>query len=149
MSNNEVDLLIQKFQEEMIKEARKAYGEVFFQRWQHPLYMERMEDADVFSQLTGKCGDTMLIFLKFENGYVKKACFQTDGCAPSIVCGSFAAELAIGKSPEELLEISAENIIREIGLLPEEVQHCAFLAAETVHRAVDKYMIQQIEKNKS
>ena len=147
--SDDIDLFIQKFQEEMIKEARKAYGEVFFQRWQHPIYMGRMEDADVFSQLTGQCGDTMVIFLKFENGFVKKASFQTDGCAPSIVCGSFAAELTIDRSPEELLEISVDTIVKKIGGLPEEVQHCAFLAAATVHNAVDRYMIQQIQKNKA
>jgi len=144
-----IDQAIQKIQEEILDQARKTYGEVFFQRWQNPLYVGRLENADVSAQLKGQCGDTMLIFLKFENGVVKKASFQTDGCGPSIVCGSFAAELSVGKSPEELLDISADKIISKIGTLPEEVQHCAYLAAETVHNAVDRYMIQQIKKNKN
>lgn len=146
--SDDIDAFIQKFQEEMLKQARENYGDAFLHRWQKPLYMGILEDADVSSSLKGSCGDTIVISLKFENGSVKKASFQTDGCAPSIVCGSVAAELSMGKSPEELLEISAETIINTIGRLPQEVQHCAFLAAATVHSAVDKYMIKQIRKDK-
>ena len=143
----DIDQVIQKLQEEIINEARKTYGEDFFQRWQNPLYIGRLEDADVSAQLKGQCGDTIAIFLKFENSTVKKASFETDGCAPSIVCGSIAAELTLGKSPEALLEITAEKIIKKIGRLPEEVLHCAFLAAAVVHSTVDKYMIELIQKD--
>jgi NifU-like protein involved in Fe-S cluster formation len=146
--SGDIDVLIQKFQEEMLKQARENYGDAFLQRWQHPMYMGALAGADVSSSLKGTCGDTILISLKFRNGSVEKASFQTDGCAPSIVCGSYAAELSIGKSPEELLEISAETIVNAIGRLPQEVQHCAFLAAATVHSAVDKYIIKQIRKDK-
>jgi nitrogen fixation NifU-like protein len=146
--SDDIDSFIQKFQEEMLKQARENYGDVFLQRCQQPLYRGIMEDADAASLLKGSCGDTIEIFLKFKNGFVKKALFQTDGCAPSIVSGSFAAELSIGKTPEELLDINAETIINAIGRLPQEVQHCAYLAAATVHSAVDKYMIKQISKDK-
>lgn len=146
--SDDIDAFVQKFQEEILKQARENYGDAFFQRWQQPLYMGLMEDADAASLLKGSCGDTIEIFLKFKNRFVEKALFQTDGCAPSIVCGSFAAELSIGKTPEELLEISAATIIDKIGKLPQEVQHCAFLAAATVHSAVDKYMLKQVHKDK-
>ena len=145
---DDIDVFVQRLQEAMLEEAKENYGEVFFKRWQHPLYMGAMADADVSAQLTGQCGDTISIYLKFENGFVKNASFETDGCAPSIVCGSYAAELSIDKSPEELLDISVETITTQLGGLPEEVQHCAFLAAATIHGAVDKYMIRQIEEKR-
>ncbi len=137
---DDIDLLVQRFQEEMLQEARKTYGETFFARWQNPLYMGCMNDADATACLKGSCGDTMTIYLKFENNRVKDAAFQTDGCAPSIVCGSYAAELSFDKDPAALLDISAQNIIERLGYLPEAVQHCAFLAASTVHEAVNHYM---------
>ncbi len=142
----DLDTLLEKFQQEMLRDARKTYGEIFFSRWQNPLYMGALDDADATACLTGDCGDTMLIFLKFESGRVMAASFQTDGCAPSIVCGSVAAELALGKDPEALLDISASNIIEQLGHLPEAVQHCAHLAAATVHHAVDRYMADQVAK---
>jgi nitrogen fixation NifU-like protein len=81
----------------------------------------------------------MKIFLKFENEKVKEASFQTDGCGSSMICGSFAAELALGKKPDEVRDVTKETILETIGGLPEEEQHCALLAANTLHRALDSY----------
>ena len=67
-------------------------------------------------------------------------------CWSSTVCGSFAAELALGKNPDELVEITGEEILQIIGGLPEENQHCAFLAAETLQAALSDYMMKQTQK---
>ena len=58
----------------------------------------------------------MEIFLRFENDRVKEASFQADGCGSSIVCGSFAAEMSLGKTPDELLEISGQAILQKLEL---------------------------------
>jgi nitrogen fixation NifU-like protein len=79
---------------------------------------------------------------------VKEATFQTDGCGSSTVCGSFAAELAHGRNPDEIAEITGEMILGVLGGLPEEDRHCAFLAAETLQEALDDYMrIQRKREN--
>jgi nitrogen fixation NifU-like protein len=83
--------------------------------------------------------DTMEIFLRFEGGRVREASFITDGCGPSMICGSLAAELATGKNPDEIREISAETILDTIGGLPEEDMHCASLAANTLQVALHNY----------
>lgn len=85
----------------------------------------------------------MDIFLKFKEGTVSEASFTTDGCGPSMICGSLAAELAIGKDPEELKKITAETILEVIGGLPEEDQHCASLAANTLQMALFRYLDQE------
>jgi len=88
----------------------------------------------------------MEIFLKFEKDTVKEATFRTDGCGSSLVCGSFAAELALGKSPDEVAEISGETILEVLGGLPEEDRHCALLAAQTLQEALDDYMQKERRK---
>ena len=60
-----------------------------------------------------------------------------------MICGSLAAELAIGKDPEELKKITAETILEVIGGLPEEDQHCASLAANTLQMALFRYLDQE------
>jgi nitrogen fixation NifU-like protein len=45
-----------------------------------------MTDADAHARVTGQCGDSMEIYLKFENGRVKEASYFTDGCASSAIC---------------------------------------------------------------
>ncbi|MCF8082582.1 MAG: iron-sulfur cluster assembly scaffold protein, partial [Deltaproteobacteria bacterium] len=78
-----------------------------------------------------------------EQDRVKAASFQTDGCGSSSVCGSFAAEMALGKTPDELVDVTGEAILQKLGGLPEEDQHCAFLAGETLQEALHNYMVKQ------
>jgi nitrogen fixation NifU-like protein len=108
--------------------------------------MGALDDPDAYAKVKGTCGDSVEIFLKFENGRVTKASFQTDGCGPSVVCGSYAAEMAIGKDPDELTEITGNIILEKLGGLPEENEHCAFLAAESLHQALNEYMIKQTDQ---
>jgi len=82
----------------------------------------------------------MEIFLKFENDHVKQVSYFTDGCASSSICGSFAAELAIGKDPDELTDISGVTVLEKIGRLPAADRHCADLAAATLQEALSDYM---------
>lgn len=137
------DEFVNSLQEKIFEDAKQAYGEKGFQRWRDPLFSGRMEDCDAHACIRGKCGDTMEIYLKFENNRVKQASHFTDGCASSGLAGSFAAELAIGKNPDELIEITGDIVLKAIGRLPDEDRHCADLAAETLQEALANYMTSQ------
>jgi len=141
-----LDSFIDGLQDQIYRETRAAYGDLAFERWQNMRYLGSMENPDGYARITGSCGDTMEIYLKFKNNHVKKASFQTDGCGTSAVCGSFAAEMALGGTPDELLEITGERILEILGGFPEEDEHCAFLAAETLQEALNNHMIKQTEK---
>jgi len=139
------DEFVNNLQEQIFDEAREVYGEKGFNRWRNPKYNERMENADAHARITGPCGDTMEIFLKFENNRVKQASYFTDGCASSSLSGSFAAEMAAGKDPDQLTKITGGSVLEKIGQLPEEDRHCAFLAAETLQEALSNYMSRKEE----
>jgi nitrogen fixation NifU-like protein len=145
---NELDDFVQDLQGQIYEETRAAYGEVAFERWLNPIYMGMIDNPDGYGCLTGSCGDTMQVFLKFENDKVKEASFLTDGCGASAVCGSFAAELALGKGPDELVEITGDAILKILGGLPKEDEHCAYLAGETLQEALDEYMVKQRSKDR-
>lgn len=138
-----IDAFVEKLQEQIFTETRQAFGEAGFERWRNPLFRGPLDQADAHAQLTGNCGDTMQIFLKFKSNRVSAAAYLTDGCGSSTVCGSFAAEMAIGKNTDELMEITGEAILGRIGRFPEEDRHCAFLAAETLQEALNQYMLAQ------
>jgi len=65
----------------------------------------------------------MQIFFKVKDGRLSKIKFRTDGCSSSIAAGSMAAELAQGKKPEEVAEISQQMILNALDGLPEESVH--------------------------
>lgn len=137
---NDFDCFVNNLQEQIFDEARAAYGEKGFDRWRNPKFNGSMTSPDGCARITGECGDTMEIFLKFENDIVSAASYVTDGCASSAICGSFAAELAMGKDPDRLIDITGETVLRAIGRLPEEEHHCARLAAEALQEALSDYM---------
>jgi nitrogen fixation NifU-like protein len=147
MSDN-FDAFIENLQRQIFDEAKEALGELGFQRWRNPLYQGRMENPDAHARIKGTCGDTMEIFLKFEHDRVKEAAYWTDGCASSTVCGSLAAEIAIGKNPDELCEITGETILNILGRFPKEDEHCAFLAVETLQEALNNYLMKTRAKDR-
>ena len=145
---NDAGELDKEIQELLIKHAKAIYGEAVFERMTNPRYMGIILDANAYAQVKGSCGDTVVIYLKFQDGRVKNAAFQTDGCGATIACGSYAAELAKDKTPEDILDITGDAILDYCGGLPEENQHCANLAAETLHEAVNQYMSKQAGRDR-
>jgi len=143
----DLDDFVQDLQDQIYEETKAAYGDVAFERWMNPLYMGSIENPDGYGRVTGSCGDTMQIFLKFENDKTKEASFLTDGCGASAVCGSFAAELALGKTPDEIVDITGDTILKILGGLPKEDEHCAYLAGDTLQEALNEYMIKQTSKD--
>jgi nitrogen fixation NifU-like protein len=146
MMDNEFDVFLQALQEHIFEETQRQFGEKVCARWKNPLYMGVMSDADAKAEVQAKCGDSMEVFLKFERGRVVDASFYTNGCGPTIVCGSYAAEMSLRKTVEELLEITGDSILSAIGGLPDDHRHCAFLAANTLQAAADDYLVKQARK---
>jgi nitrogen fixation NifU-like protein len=142
-----LDDFVARLQDQIFEETREAYGELGFQRWRNPLYRGAMPDADGHGRVTGKCGDTIELFLKFEDDRVARATFITDGCGSSTVCGSLAAELALSKNPDELAGVTGEKILEVLGRFPKEDEHCAFLAVESLQAALDDHMRRHIVKS--
>jgi nitrogen fixation NifU-like protein len=137
---DELDDFARALQDQIYKETKEAYGPVAFERWLKPLYVGVLPNPEGYGRITGTCGDTMEIFLKFDEDRVKNATFRTDGCGLSTVCGSFAAEIVQGRTPDEMAEITGELILDILGGLPKDDRHCAFLAAETIQEALNDYM---------
>jgi len=104
--------------------------------WLNP----RIENPDAKASLIGICGDTMEIRLRFRFNRVAEASHWTNGCVYSLNCISAAADLAMGKTPEEVLDIDADTIQRSIGGLPTDNMHCATLAVATLQEAINDYM---------
>ena len=138
-----LDDFVHEIKGQIYEEMKEAYGEKAFERWRNLLFIGSMNDPDGYAKSVGVCGDTMEIFLRFEGELVKQALFQADGCGSSSVCASFASELSMGKAPGEVLEISGEVIMEKLGGLPKEDEHLAFLAARTLHQALNDYMMKK------
>ncbi len=140
LSEEEFEAFVAELQEKSFAEARAVYGKKGFQRWRNPRFNGVMEDADSSACIKGSCGDVIEIFLKFHQHRVEKVSYRTSGCGSSALCGSFTAELAIGKRLEEIMTITPALVLQEIGRFPAADKHCATLAVMALHKALNEYL---------
>ena len=147
--NDSLDAFVQTLQSDIDEETKRDWGEIAYERWKNPLFVGEIRDAHGTGSLRGDCGDRITVYLKFDGDLVDEAAFQTDGCGPSLVCGSFAAEKALGKTAEEILDITGEAILADVGGLPEDHVHCAFLAAASLRAAADDHMARQLRQGRA
>jgi len=132
--------------QELIKaEMRKVYSETTIDHAMNPRNVGDMEDADGFAKVTGSCGDTMEIWLRVKGVTIADATFMTDGCGTSIASGSMVTEMARGESVSEAGRISRQDVLGALGGLPEESEHCALLAANTLKEAIKDYLAMKKE----
>ena len=132
-----LDEFVNELQEQVLDQARAKYSDAVVTRWMNPSGHGSMTDPDGHARVTGPCGDSMEIFLRVEGDRIARASFLTDGCMTTIVSASMAVELATGKSVSEAGLVSAEKILAALGGLPEDSQHCALLAANTLRAALN------------
>lgn len=130
----------EKFEELIKQEMRKIYSEAVIEHSMNPRNLGELENADGFAQVTGSCGDTMHMWLKVKDGAISDASFMTDGCGTTVASGSMITELAKGKSIAEAQKISQKYVLNALGGLPEESQHCALLATDTLKEAIRDYL---------
>jgi nitrogen fixation protein NifU and related proteins len=142
--DEELEKITQQLQEQIMEQARQIYTDKVINLWLHPLNLGKLEQPDGYAKVTGSCGDTMEIFLKFQDDRISKCTFLTDGCGATLACGSVVSELSRDKTfNQALASISADVILKELGGLPEENIHCAQLASETLRRALADYLYQK------
>jgi nitrogen fixation NifU-like protein len=131
---------LDKIGEELQREAWAGYTEAVMDHAQNPRNAGSLPNADGFAVVTGPCGDTMKIWLRVREEVIQADAFWTDGCGPSIASGSMLTELAKGKPIREAMRITEKHVLDALGGLPEESQHCALLAADTLKEAVKDYL---------
>lgn len=87
---------------------------------------------------TGPCGDTLELFLLFEEGIITKARFQSIGCVGSFVAGSALTTMLVGMTREQAALVTVGDVIGHLGAIPEAKAHCALLSVRTLKGALGR-----------
>ena len=134
---NDFERWVAALQEALLERERDLFSAVVLQEARQPQNMGVMLDADGHALLLGPCGDTMEIFLRLQDSRIERATFMTDGCGPTVACGSMLTRMAQDKTLEEAAVIEAADLIIALGGLPPEHVHCATLAVHTLQQVLE------------
>jgi nitrogen fixation NifU-like protein len=134
-----VDIDCEKYQQIYETAMKQMYSEAVLDHGRKPRNLGVMKETNAFGIITGPCGDTMAMWLKVEDNKIAAISFTTDGCMTSLAAGSMATELAKGKSLTDAQKLSQQDVLDALGGLPEESEHCALLAVDTLKEAIRNY----------
>jgi len=104
--------------------------------------MGEIENADGTAEVGSlACGDVMRLTLKVdpETERIVDAKFKTFGCASAIASASVLTELVKDKTVAEALNITDEDIVRELGGLPNAKLHCSVMGHDALIAAINDY----------
>src|SRR5580698_1415968 len=97
-----------------------------------PKNLGELEGADAVGTAgSAACGDMIRLWIKFKEQagkrVVDKATFQSFGCETAIAVASLATEMIRGKTAEEVLAMTGEQLAPSLGPLPPVKIHCSQL----------------------
>jgi nitrogen fixation NifU-like protein len=117
-----------------------VYSKKVMDHFTNPRNVGVIENPNGFGKVGNPvCGDLMEMYIKVENDIITDIKFKTFGCGSAIATSSMVTELAIGKTIDEALEITRNDVADELDGLPPQKMHCSNLAADALHAAIEDY----------
>ena len=120
--------------------SQPGYSDKVMDHFMNPRNVGVIEDPDGYGKVGNPtCGDVMEMFIRVKDDRIDEIKFRTFGCGAAIATSSMTTEMALGKTVEEGMKITRDEVARELGGLPPNKMHCSNLAADALHMALDDY----------
>jgi len=97
-----------------------------------------------------QCGDQMAFFIQVDKQkqIITDCKWKTYGCASAIASTSMLSEMVKGMAIDDAYHISPQDIVKELGGLPEHKIHCSVLGDKALGAAIDDYYIKNNMQDK-
>ncbi|HIR21933.1 MAG TPA: Fe-S cluster assembly scaffold IscU [Candidatus Aphodousia faecalis] len=123
------------------------YSDKVMDHYEHPRNVGTLDknEKDVGTGMVGApaCGDVMRLQIKVNpEGIIEDAKFKTYGCGSAIASSSLVTEWVKGKSLDEAMQLSNEQIAEELALPPVKI-HCSILAEDAIKAAIADFRQKQ------
>lgn len=106
----------------------------------NPRNVGEIKDADGIGEVGNpRCGDIMRIYIKVKENRITNIKFLTFGCGAAVATSSMVTELVKGKTLEEALKVTNQEVADSLDGLPPIKMHCSNLAEQALKAAIEDY----------
>jgi nitrogen fixation NifU-like protein len=117
------------------------YSDKVIDHFQNPRNVGEIPDHNGMGKAGSEvCGDMMEVYIKVSGGRLEDIKYKTFGCGAAVASGSMGTEMVKGKTIEEAMLITDQQVADALDGLPEEKLHCSNLAAEGIRAAIEDYL---------
>lgn len=127
-----------------MNQIENGYTDKFIDHFLNPRNIGEIEDADGQAKVGDpQCGDYIKVWLKIEANRIIDYKYKVFGCGGAIATTSAVSELAIGKSLNEAIDLTDDDVIKALGGIPENKAHCSLLGIQGLRTALADYFVKQ------
>lgn len=125
-----------------MEQSDSVYNQKILDHFLHPRNVGEIENADGYARIGDPtCGDFIKVWLRIENETIVDFKYKVFGCWGAISTTSVVSELAIGKSIKEATQITDDDVVRALGGIPENKQHCSLLGVQGLRAALADFIL--------
>ena len=135
-----------------MERIKTLYSKEIMEHFRHPRNVGKMQDYSGLGKAGNLlCGDVLWLYIKVRKDkkgreIIKQASFETLGCAIAIANTSLITTIVKGKTLEEAMKITREDLLKKLGKVPPFKIHCSVLAVDALKEAIyDYYLKNKIE----
>jgi len=108
-----------------------VHSETLLEHFRNPRNVGQLEPPAITVDVSNPaCGDMLRLSARFADGLVAEVRYQVRGCTASIAAGSALTDWMTGKSPAELVKLTADVIELALGGLEPASKHAAVLCVD-------------------
>ena len=128
-------------------QQRLTYSEKLLDHFRNPRGVGSLDPHDGRGTIGDPdCGDFLEVTLRLseDSQTISEIAFRVQGCPAAIATSSAMIELVRGRSVDEALQLTKEQIIEHLGGVPERKVHCSLLAIDGLQRALNHAFLRRM-----
>jgi len=120
-----------------------VYSQQVLDHFQHPRNAGDLPDADVTAEVENPaCGDILRLAANVQDGRLQEVRFKARGCVAAVAAASALTELLTRRSLADAQALRPEDVLAELGSLPDESMHATHLAIDAT-----RALLEQIDRS--
>lgn len=124
-----------------------VYTEKALEHFRNPRNVGQVEKPDGKGSFGDPaCGDYIEVTIRVDEkeNRLREVKYLIHGCAGAIATSSMMTELVVGKTFQEALAFTDDDIIQALGGLPRRKQHCSLLGLQALQQAIGDYLFKKL-----